>query len=137
MTGEKETNALLPIVGALWVSGSVAVASTQVINERRDVIMSGVLDGTRLSMFHRQTILYDDWLPQVIVSALSCVILTAFFVIVPMALKLNRSYRILCLVCATVPAVGALSWCLQGIAEYNMMQALLANETAAAATAAR
>ena len=133
MTKEKELNALLPIVGALWVAGSAAASSAQIINGRRDVIMLGFMDGRPLSMLHRQTILHDDWVPMVIVTILSGLVLTAFFIIAPIALNLNRSYKILCFVCAATPAVGLMSWCLQGIAEYNMMQSLLATEAAAAA----
>ena len=130
-TGAKETNALISVVGALWVSAGAGVASTQMINDRRDVIMTGVLDGTRLSMFHRNTILHDDWVPLVITMALSNLVFTAFFLMVPFALKLNRNYRILCFTCAAIPVLGLVSWVGGGLIEYEMMRSLLANETSA------
>ena len=133
MAKEKEINALLPILGALWLSGGAAIASTQMINERRDVIMQGFLNGRPLSMLHRQTILHDDWLPLVIVMAISSAVLAAFFIIAPFALKLNRSYRILCFICAASPAIGLVAWIVGGVSEYTMMQSLLANEAATAA----
>lgn len=133
MMGAKEANAMVSIIAALWVSGGVAVTSTQAINERRDVIMSGVLDGTPLSLLHRQTILYDDWVPLVIMMGLNNLVLAAFFIIGPLALKLNRSFKILCFICATLPVLGLVSWSVGGIVEYNVMQTILANETRAVA----
>ncbi len=135
-TEAKETNALISVLGALWLSAGAGVASTQMINERRDVIMTGVLDGTRLSMFHRNTILHDDWLPMVIGMTLMNLVFTAFFLMVPLVLKLNRNYKILCFTCATIPVLGLVSWAAGGIVEYDMMRSLLADEAGATARSA-
>jgi hypothetical protein len=126
--------ALIAIIGTLWVATSTVISTSQVINERRDVVLSGQLDGRPIAVYHRELILHHDWLPMAIASGLACLVFAVFLCLVPRIFKLEGPLRIFCFAAAIVPAVGGLSWLLGGVAEFQLMDETLRAASAPAAS---
>ncbi len=55
--------AILAILSMFWAMMRVMLTAFTTLNERRDVIATGYLNGQAISSEHRKTIFYQDWLP--------------------------------------------------------------------------
>jgi hypothetical protein len=54
---------ILGIGVAVWTATNAVLNGAKIINERRDVVLTGKIKGEVLTREHKQAILYNDWLP--------------------------------------------------------------------------
>jgi hypothetical protein len=100
---------LIIAVGALWGVVTTAATSTDSINARRDAVISGVLDGARLDVAHRELILHHDWFGMVLATVAGC----ALFAILLVIIAVNQRqwyFGIFCFLCAGLSVVNGISW---------------------------
>jgi uncharacterized membrane protein (UPF0136 family) len=100
---------LIIAVGALWGVVTTAATSTDSINARRDAVISGVLDGARLDVAHRELILNHDWFGMVLATVAGC----ALFAILLVIIAVNQRqwyFGIFCFLCAGLSVVNGISW---------------------------
>ncbi|MEQ9104978.1 MAG: hypothetical protein RIE53_09780 [Rhodothermales bacterium] len=55
--------AILAILSMFWAMMRVLLTAFTTLNERRDTIATGHLDGHPITLEHRKTIFFHDWLP--------------------------------------------------------------------------
>ena len=59
---ESEQLALVMIAG-IWAALNTLISAMRVVNEKRDVIVTGVFNKARLSLEHRHIMFQNDWIP--------------------------------------------------------------------------
>jgi len=118
----------LVLLAAFWAGTSAVMSGIKLMNDTRDRIFIGLIDGKELSLEHRYRLLNSDWVPMRL--ALGSVSLVLAFIIVMLprlanAETMKPSLPMVCYVAAFVPFAGFLYFILMGIMEYRLIRRTL------------
>jgi hypothetical protein len=53
----------LVMIAGIWAALNTLISAMRVVNEKRDVIVTGVFNRERLSLEHRRIMFQNDWIP--------------------------------------------------------------------------
>jgi len=114
---------LLAVVGGFWAATNIVFSTSKISNERRDIVITGRLDGVDISPSHRRLIIWSDWVPMTITNAVICVFFGIFLVVLPNIYSLTISGWgvFVCYLFAIIPFLGAFVFAIGGLGEYQTM----------------
>jgi hypothetical protein len=73
----------LVIVASIWAAFNTLVAAYRVVNEKRDVLVTGRQHGDELSVEHRRLMFQNDWIPLKFGVALASLMFSVVLVSIP------------------------------------------------------
>ena len=53
----------LVMIAGIWAALNTLISAMRVVNEKRDVIVTGVFNKEKLSLEHRSVMFQNDWIP--------------------------------------------------------------------------
>lgn len=121
-----ERQPVFAVVAAVWAATNVVLSASEIINRRRDLVLTGKLDGTNLTRDHRGMILWHDWMPLTAATGLTCLIFASLLLAAPKLLGFRRSSAAwICYGLSAIPAIGALSLLAGAVSEFQLMTEVL------------
>ena len=121
----KPVEIILPLVAALWASGSLFFLASKERNEKRDRILSGYLEGKRMSREHRLLLLRGDWVPLGVVLVCLSTTLAAISICLPLLLAVHERHPAIWVVSGFTLAYSlscSTLWLWNGVREYRFMK---------------
>lgn len=121
----------LVIVAGIWAALNTLVSAYQVVNDKRDVIVTGVYKGERLSLDHRRLMLRNDWIPLKFGVALTSLIFALILFAIPQLAQTPDAWMMrVSYVAALAPFFSFLGFGALGISDYRFIKNAL-NEAGA------
>lgn len=117
-----ERQPVFAVVAAVWAATNVVLSASEIINRRRDLVLTGKLDGTNLTREHREMIPWHDWMPLTAATGLTCLIFAGLLLVAPSLLGFRRSNAAwICYGLSSIPAIGAFSLMAGAVCEFQLM----------------
>lgn len=116
----------LVIVAAIWAALNTIVSAYRVVNARRDIIITGVLEGEKLSLEHRRLLFRNDWLPLKFGVALASLLFTIVLLLVPQLTATQiASVRVVSYLAALGPLGSFIGFGILGLSDYRFIRRTL------------
>jgi nitrate/nitrite transporter NarK len=123
----------LVMVAGIWAALNTLVSAYKVVNDKRDVIVTGIYEGEQLTLEHRRLMLVNDWIPLKFGVAIASLIFAfALFAIPYLASNPNEWLIALSYFAAFGPFVSFIAFSILGWRDYRFIKRCL-NETHEAA----
>jgi hypothetical protein len=120
--------AMIAIGLALWTATGTVISSAKIINERRDIVISGYDGSRKLDKPHRKLIMRNDWAPMAFVMGYLSLCVAIFLLAIPDIIPTAPRYVVWSSwAVAFAFFISTLSWLVGGIAEYRVMQRAIDN----------
>ncbi len=120
------TQLLLILIATTWASINSIVAAVKYLNETRDKIIMGVIDGTPIDLEYRKIILKNDWIPLIVSCCSICFI---YFMIVLQLLIFIIDDRMIffhiCIFICILHLLGAIGFGIFGRKDYKFIKKIL------------
>jgi len=115
----------LVLLAAFRAGTSAIISGIKILNETRDRIIVGIMDGKVMSIEHRRQLLNHDWIPLRL--GLASVSLVLAIIIISLPYLANREimkpgFSTVCYITALVPFCGFLNFLVFGISEWRFMK---------------
>ena len=117
----------LVMVAGIWAALNTLVSAYKVVNEKRDVIVSGKFEGEDISLEHRRLMFENDWIPLKFGVAIASLIFAfALFSIPFLTSDPNPWLSSLSIFAALGPFASFLAFSILGIRDYRFIRKTLA-----------
>jgi hypothetical protein len=121
----------LVMVAGIWAALNTLVSAYKVVNDKRDVIVSGKFEGQDISLEHRRLMFANDWIPLKFGVAIASLIFAfALFAIPFLSSDPNPWLSALSIFAALGPFFSFLAFTVLGLRDYRFIKITLAEETA-------
>ncbi len=123
-----ESNQLaLVMVAGIWAALNTLVSAYKVINDKRDVIITGKFEGKAISYEHRQLMFVNDWIPLKFGIAIASLIFAFALFSIPYLTNDPNSWLVLLSILATLGPFGSfLAFSILGFRDYRFIKKTLA-----------
>lgn len=116
----------LVIVAGIWAALNTLVSAYRVVNEKRDVIVTGVSDGQKLSLEHRRLMFKNDWIPLKFGIALVSLVFGLVLAAIPMLSQTPNVWIVrISYAAAIAPFVSFFGFGVLGFSDYRFIQRML------------
>lgn len=117
----------LVIVASVWAALNTLVSAYRVVNDKRDVIVTGRFNGEELSLSHRRLMLRNDWVPLKYGIALASLIFGLVLLAIPqLAESPDLWITRVSYVAALGPLLSLVGFGVLGISDYRFLRKTLA-----------
>ena len=122
-----ESNQLaLVMVAGIWAALNTLVSAYKVINDKRDVIISGKFEGESINLEHRRLMLVNDWIPLKFGIAIVSLIFAFALFSIPYLTNNPNSWLVTLSIFATLGPFGSfLAFTILGFRDYKFIQRTL------------
>lgn len=116
----------LVMVAGIWAALNTLVSAFKVVNDKRDVIVTGKYEGEAISLEHRRLMFVNDWIPLKFGVAIASLIFTfALFAIPYLSLKPNPWLVSVSYFAAFGPFVSFIAFSILGMRDYRFIKSSL------------
>jgi len=116
----------LVMVAGIWAALNTLVSAYKVVNDKRDVIVSGKFEGQEISLEHRRLMFQNDWIPLKFGVAIASLIFAfALFSIPFLTSNPNPWLSALSIIAALGPFFSFLAFSLLGFRDYRFIRSVL------------
>lgn len=120
----------LVMVAGIWAALNTLVSVYKVVNDKRDVIITGTYEDTQLTLEHRRLMLVNDWIPLKFGVAMASLIFTfALFAIPYLSADPNPWLVWLSYGAALGPFVSFIAFSVLGLRDYRFIKRCLDDVT--------
>ena len=114
------------MVAAVWAAFNTLVSAYKVVNDKRDVIITGRYEGEEISLEHRRLLLVNDWIPLKFGVAVISLVFAFALVAIPF-LSANPSPWLVALSIAAAlgPFASFLAFTILGYRDYRYLRRTL------------
>ena len=122
-----ESNQLaLVMVAGIWAALNTLVSAYKVINDKRDVIISGKFEGEDISLEHRRLMFVNDWIPLKFGIAIASLIFAFALFSIPYLTDDPNPWLVTLSILATLGPFGSfLAFSILGFRDYKFIQRAL------------
>lgn len=122
-----ESNQLaLVMVAGIWAALNTLVSAYKVINDKRDIIITGKYDGEAISLEHRHLMLINDWVPLKLGIAIASLIFAFALFSIPYLTVDPNPWLVSLSIFATLGPLGSfLAFSILGFRDYRFIQRTL------------
>lgn len=118
----------LVMVAGIWAALNTLVSAYKVINEKRDIIVTGRFNGEDLSLAHRRLMLQNDWIPLKFGIAVVSLLFALVLYSVPyLTNEPSALLRLLASMSALGPFASFAAFSILGLRDYKFIKKTLAN----------
>jgi len=116
----------LVMVAGIWAALNTLVSAYKVINDKRDVIITGKYEGESISLEHRRLMLVNDWIPLKFGIAIASLIFAFALFSIPYLTSNPNPWLISLSILATLGPFGSfLAFTILGFRDYKFIQRTL------------
>ncbi len=116
----------LVMIAGIWAALNTLISAMRVVNEKRDVIVTGVFNDAKLSIEHRFIMFHNDWIPLKFGVALTSLLFAFVLYMVPsLAEDPNSMIVQVAYVAALSPLVSFFLFAGLGWRDYRFIQRTL------------
>jgi hypothetical protein len=116
----------LVMIAGIWAALNTMVSAMRVVNEKRDVIVTGVFNKEKLSLEHRKVMFLNDWIPLKFGVALTALLFAFVLYRVPsLAENPNTTLVQVAYVAALGPFISFLLFAGLGWRDYRFIKRIL------------
>jgi hypothetical protein len=113
----------LVMVAGIWAALNTLVSAFKVVNDKRDVIVTGKYEGEHISLEHRQLMFVNDWIPLKLGVAIASLIFSfALFAIPYLSDKPNAWLVWVSYLAAFGPFISFISFSFLGFRDYRFIK---------------
>jgi len=122
-----ESNQLaLVMVAGIWAALNTLVSAYKVINDKRDVIISGKFEGEHISLEHRRLMFVNDWIPLKFGIAIASLIFAFALFSIPYLTSDPHPWLVTLSILSTLGPFGSfLAFSILGFRDYRFIQKTL------------
>jgi hypothetical protein len=127
----------LVMVAGIWAALNTLVSVYKVVNDKRDVIVTGTYEGEQLTLEHRRLMLVNDWIPLKFGVAMASLIFAfALFAIPYLSAEPSPWLVWLSYLAALGPFMSFIAFSVLGFRDYRFIKRCLADAQSSKASGA-
>jgi len=116
----------LVMVAGIWAALNTLVSAYKVVNDKRDVIVTGKYEGEAIGQAHRQLMFVNDWIPLKFGVAIASLIFAFVLFAIPyLSAEPNPWLVSVSVVAAFGPLVSFAAFAVLGIRDYRFIKSSL------------
>lgn len=116
----------LVMVAGIWAALSTLVSAFKVVNDKRDVIISGEYEGVKYDLEHRRLMFVNDWIPLKFGVAIASLIFAFALFAIPHLMEAPNPWLVsLSIFAALGPFVSFLAFAVLGLRDYRFIRRTL------------